>query len=277
MSIKLALLNIPAQRRYIVKAASRLILLNQVNESHEEATVTCFFASKDQEQLYFRLALEKIDQLTNTEEYNWEAQLSAAFETVELQTDLTGNILQITNKEQILDRWRQQRKIWQAKHRSSALPAEQLLQAETMLSVENGLETYLQHSSLYAILFPGLYGHYELHQSWQQEKSIPRFLSEYSLPFVTQCSLTPTTEYDILRQLNVVGVLDETKLAQKPFAKWLKNAVDTYDLRVKVTAELQEEYDFERDGWLTHAEQFVVAEAAGCYSHTVARTLEELK
>jgi hypothetical protein len=276
MLVKIALLDIPAQRRYVVKAASQLILPDYVQETHEEATVTCSFVGKNQDQLHFRLQLEEIKQSTNTEDSDWAAQLNAVLGNTTIQTDLAGNVLQIDNEDELWKQWQRRQKTGSAQPASASMLATPLMQAQAVLGVKNGLKAYLQHNSLYAILFPALYGQYELQQTWQQEKDIPGFLAEYPLPFTAHCSLAPTTEYDILRRLSTTGVLDETRLAQKAFSKWLRNRVDMYDLRVNVTAELEEAYDFERDGWLTHAEQFVVTEAAGCYSHTIARTLEEL-
>lgn len=194
------------------------------------------------------------------------AELAPLLETLIIETDATGRLVHVANKNQLRTQWAALLPRLQAKYRQDPdVPPALLTQLGQVLDGDDALETVLARSPEYGLLFPPLYG-----QPLSTDTPLPgsavlsRFVGELDLPLRTETLLEAASPSgDVAGTVRVAGEVDEPHYAADEARRALCALTDQPNLDTSVVALHQETYTFGRRHELVEASRHTRGDVPG--------------
>ena len=207
------------------------------------------------------------------------AQLDA--DTMELrgelliETDRTGQLLQIANKEELRRKWADLRPVLRRKYRDSEDITPAMVEGiGQVLHGDGYLENVLRQGYEYGLLFPGVYNQsYTLTPTAGQARVLPRFLGDADIPLLTTARQTPQVPADVAYGVLVNGQLNEAEYPAQAVQHALRTMTDQLHLDTRLRLEHRESYEFDAQYELRHGARFTVYGVEGVLMNRTVATL----
>lgn len=204
-----------------------------------------------------------------------DADTAALRRELRIETDETGTLCRVNNKEDLRQQWEALRPELEKKYRRSPDITPGMVQGLGLVLHGDGyLEDILRRGYEYGTLFPGLYGpHYDARPVPGSPRTIARFLGDFDLPLLTTVRAQPTVPADVQLGLVVEGQLDTAHYPAEAVRKALCELTDQYDLDTRLNLQHLESYEFDRNAELRYGAQFTVFGVPGVLMSKTTCTL----
>jgi hypothetical protein len=269
--------NIPAKstpQYYRLTTASRSIIGSRGTQFIQEKLIEISLLNQTDTELMFKYKLHNQLMKGPALIHQWAADMEELQSDLIFTTNLQGNIINVGDFEVLNEKWRTE--FVPAAKRRYAASAQGL---EVMLNETSKL---LADKDRFIGTFAGYSGWRFFFQHWYRnhpeaaggELLLKGFFGQSDLPLQVQ-SLWQQEPAGLLRLENK-GVLHAEKFNRKAFARMLKDLTGTFNIDATLEVEMEENYQFENNGWLAEAEMFLTTSVAGWYSVTSAHQLKRL-
>ena len=204
-----------------------------------------------------------------------DADTAGLRDELRIETDTTGTLHRITNKEELRRKWTELEPRLTKKYRHSPDITPGMVQGlGQVLHGEGYLEGILCRGYEYGILFPGLYGTaYDEQPVPGAPRTIARFLGDFDLPLLTTVRRQPTVPADVQLGLVVTGHVDPAHYPAAGVRDALRELTDQYDLDTRLNLQHLESYEFDRNQELRYGAQFTIYGVPGVLLSKTSCTL----
>lgn len=226
------------------------------NEIETDVSVT--LEKKTVEGYVFTIKLLRQWQLKTDGLDRWDLDMARLRKNLVVEADVTGQILQVLNIEEIKALWQNLKPAISSKYGSDEEGKTVINSGVALLHTPGELERVLQTSYLYHGLLPGLY-HHPFSQNTDfsifGSRIIPNSIGTAALTFNTVAKLH---DYDPLTgvcRVKIDGELDQESLDKEKITALLRGLTDIYNLNTHVEGFHLEDYSFDRHHWITESAQ----------------------
>lgn len=263
----------PRTKKYKVESATRIQQSGKVLEYHELAQVELALLGKEQGSWIFRLVTHSVQINSNNDIFAWARDVNALLNDLVLQVDLTGYIRGVLNHDALLKQWPAHRQMLQRIYGARIGAADMLAALDQALKTPAFLQQHLTTNGLYDFLFPGLYGEYNEPDS-PTLKILSGFFGLLDLPLALHRQVAPATAANPSATVSWLGQVDERRLDEAGFRRFLKDATDSYNIKTDLLVDYEATYQLDSYHWPTSAELFLTVNAGGtAYAYTLGRQL----
>ncbi|HEX8658710.1 MAG TPA: hypothetical protein VF690_14290 [Hymenobacter sp.] len=204
-----------------------------------------------------------------------DADTAALRRQLIIDTDHTGQLVQVCNKPQLREQWNALRPQLLKKHRDSdAISPAMIDGIGQVLHGDGYLEEVLRRGYEYGTLFPALYGQpYGSAPTPGPPRTIARFLGDLDLPLSTTVKRQSPVPADVAHGLLVEGQLNLAEYPADAVRQALRTMTDQHDLDTTLRAEHVESYEFDDRHELRHGAQFTLYGVEGVFMNKTLCTL----
>lgn len=204
-----------------------------------------------------------------------DADALALRRQLRLETDATGQLLRVTNKEQLRTHWAALRPQLLRKYQHSAdITPGMIAGLGQVLDEEGHLEDVLRQGVEYGTLFPALYGQlYNETPTPGPARVIARFLANADLPMTTLVQRKLAVPADVAYGITVEGKLNGAEYPAEAVRHALRTMTDQQALDTTLRLEHRESYEFDEQHELRHAARFTVYGVPGIFMTKTICTL----
>jgi hypothetical protein len=192
-----------------------------------------------------------------------------------IETDHTGQLVRVCNKEQLRQQWEALHPQLLQKHRhSETISPTMIAGIGQVLHGEGYLEEVLRRGYEYGTLFPPLYGQpYGPTPTPGQPRTIARFLGNLDLPLSTTVKCQDAVPADVAYGLLVEGRLNQADYPADAVRQALRTMTDQPTLDTTLRVEHVESYEFDARHELRHGAQFTIYGVEGVFMTKTLCTL----
>lgn len=193
-----------------------------------------------------------------------------------VETDATGALGRILNKEQLAKRYQELRPALLRQAENVPLLTPAIINNIGLLFAGEGyLEDILRTSPEYGLLLPGLYGRsYSAEPTPLGSRLLPRIFGNVDLPLLVAATRTPTVPPDVAYGVYVTGTVDTENYRATELQQALRTVTDRFDLDTTLQLRHQESYEFDAGGHLRYAARLSSYGVAGVFSTQQVSTLK---
>lgn len=167
-----------------------------------------------------------------------------------IQTDLNGNMLQVTNLSEVKAEWLKTRPEITKKYADNEQHKELINAAILLLYTDGGLSGAIQSSYLYRAILPGLLAqnfNKNSNYTLNSNRQIPNAIGETSIPFKTKISLADYNEEQNTCTIKIDGEIDRDNFDQDGVTEMFRQLLDVYNLNAHVEGFHLESYEYNGD------------------------------
>lgn len=257
---------------YEIKIAGSFSATNNFYEYSDKYSVRLSPIHKKDNITMFSLDINLVNHICTNEKFDYVYGLINLMEKISLTTNTDGDIVEICNAERIKENWEDSRFYLKRKYKNQYRINDHLQKIDEILKNDILLKNFVSQNGCFPIIMsPILIENKLVHDIPDKSKLLIYFLGEFDLPVKEKKEVNK--KEDSL-ELVVKGIIDKEKFDKKPFARWLKEQTDIFNLKVSLELDYEQRYNYV-DGILSQAEHYIAAGVMGCFSNIVARTLKE--
>lgn len=259
--------------KYRIISASRIVANELVIENYDKIEVGVRLLDTAHDSRIFTMTKQVVERGSNTELIDWSNEVNSILNQLVLKTDTKGQIKEILNLSDIIDKWNKKRSALKKQVRKKANVKEIFEAMDTQVSSPDFLLECLNKDGCMSILFHSFLGKY-VDGEKKIQKIYNKFFREVNLPLIERATITENEEkYNI----SVAAELDKEVFNKKAFSRFVKDVTDVYNARARLDISFEEKYTLNQDYQTTLAEQYLSALVPMCYSVTIARRLEQIQ
>ena len=206
---------------------------------------------------------------SNRDFFNWMAIINAALDDILVETDRYGTIVKLTIPG-VEEKERKVEKALLEKYKKREGVREMLQQINHYLRNPSLLVPELSTHGWQSLLFPGLYGNYQVGESVSVSRIFSRFVFRADLPLAITRTLHETPDGYLLRG---EGAIDHTRFDRKKMITGFKELYDAYDIRVSEKVDYEENFRFDKTGQMIYGDTYFSLQIPGCYRCDIARVV----
>ncbi|UOQ55564.1 hypothetical protein [Hymenobacter cellulosivorans] len=266
----------PTTQDYTVTVQTTNLLGNMLYENTRQTTFRKQPLQKTASGWLYEVAVLNFKQTENTGLAQLDADTAQLRRRLLVETDATGALTRIANKEELRAEWAKLEPELRRKYRrSDQITPGMIAGIGQVLHGDGYLEDVLRRGYEYGTLFPALYG-----QSYGEEpvpgqpRIIARFLGNLDLPFTTRIKRRAETLPDVELALVVEGKVDEEAYPAEAARQGLRTMTDQYDLDTTLNSQHVESYEFDHRSALLNAAQFTIFGVQGVFMSKTVCTLQ---
>lgn len=223
-------------RNYLFLREERHQFQGLQNENSIEAILKVKLIKADSDFPIFEVRMKSYKQTNEKGLYKWVGDLHELREYLVFSLNENGNLGEILNLEDVVEKWNEIKPKLQLRHRKEQYSEIFFKGIDELLTDATKLADALRFAMPYALLFPGMHvKEYKKSETIKGYRELPNFLATKSVPVVTEESIEELE--DGKYQIEVKGFIDEEKFEQDKVTamiRILKNRP-----RVPSTVELQ--------------------------------------
>ncbi|HEY0175518.1 MAG TPA: hypothetical protein VGC08_04005 [Pedobacter sp.] len=223
-----------------------------------EADVSVTLEKRAVEGYVFTIKLLRQWQLKTDGLDRWDLDMAQLRKNLVVETDVSGQIQQVLNIEEIKALWQNLKPAISSKYGHDEESKTVINSGVELLHTPGELERVLQTSYLYHGLLPGLY-----HQPFNRDNDfsvkgsrvIPNSIGTAALTFNTVAKLHDYDSFTGACRVKIDGELDQESLDKEKITALLRGLTDIYNLNTHVEGFHLEDYSFDRHHWITESAQ----------------------
>ena len=256
---------------YQVTTASRVMIGSKVIESVQDRWVELKLTDKNDQNLLFGYTLLDQTMEGNALIHQWAEDMEWVQSPLFFLTDLHGKFAGMQGLQQIKERWDEEYRYKLAKkHKDLPALKELLEETDALLNDKKRLVQNFIGYSHYRAFFQPIYNIDA--GSSTSNYTINNFFGKASLPLIVD----QETRADLHQMfISNSGVLDRKNFDAKFFNRMLKDLTNTYNLKIDLSAELQENYTVDDRG-LESADLFLECYVPDFYQITNAHQIKRI-
>ena len=257
--------NDPSPQYWQATTAMRLSAAGEETEMMETTEATTR-RRKDNE---YQLQVTDRKTESNRDFFNWMAIINAALDDILVETDRSGTIVRLTIPG-VKEQERRVEKALLEKYKKREGVREMLQQINHYLRNPSLLVPELSTHGWQSLLFPGLFGNYQVGESVCVSRIFSRFVFRADLPLAITRTLHETPDGYLLRG---EGAIDQSRFDRKKMIAGFKELYDAYDIRISEKVDYEENFRFDKTGQMIYGDTYFSLQIPGCYRCDIARVV----
>jgi hypothetical protein len=256
-------------KKYTITSAMRLNVFGQLIERVETVNASVYLEVENDKIIYYYEQTGYKGESSNEDFFAWISIVNNLLSDIRVTCDDAGKITRIFILNLDYRCYEIQQQLETRYKKNKAEIKELMNQIETFVSDNQNIVNQLNKSGFHQVLFSGTYGKYIIDKTIKEKKVVENLVNGISVPVLldTNFRIDPKlSEYTLIKN----GELDMENFDKKALTRWLKDATDTYDLKVDCGADVEEIYIFDKDHWIKQADSYFSFLAANLYECSYA-------
>lgn len=269
--------SIPTSQDYTVTVKTTSLLGNTLYENTRRTTFRKQPLQKTTQGWLYAVSVLSFTQTETNGVAQLDADTAQLRSNLLIETDASGGMLRVCNKEELRDKWKVlQPQLLKKYRRSDHITPGMVEGIGQVLHGDGYLEDVLSRGYEYGTLFPPFYGRsYDGEQPVQgRPRTIARFLGNIDLSLQTEVKRREQVPPDVGLGLVVEGKIDTALYQEDAARQALRTMTDQYNLDTTLRSQHRESYEFDHRDELLNAAQFTIYGVQGVFMNKTVCTLQ---